>query len=94
MLKPKVSIIGCGNVGMRYAYALMISGTARQITLVDYDIKKAEGEAMDLSHGAPYTNPVDIVAGTYKDVAGSDLIVVTAGKKTKTGANQNRFVKR
>ncbi|MEA5000324.1 MAG: L-lactate dehydrogenase [Endomicrobiaceae bacterium] len=93
MLKPKVSIIGCGNVGMRYAYALMISGTARQITLVDYNIEKAEGEAMDLSHGAPYTNPVEIVAGTYKDVSGSDLVVITAGKKQKPGQTRVDLLK-
>ncbi|MFA7074300.1 MAG: L-lactate dehydrogenase [Endomicrobiaceae bacterium] len=93
MLKPKVSIVGCGNVGMRYAYALMISGTARQITLIDYNIEKAEGEAMDLSHGAPYTNPVEIVAGTYKDVAGSDLIVITAGKKQKPGQTRVDLLK-
>ena len=93
MLKPKVSIIGCGNVGMRYAYALMINGTAREIMLVDYDIKKAEGEAMDLSHGAPYTNPVNVVAGTYKDIAGSDLVVITAGKKQKPGQTRVDLLK-
>jgi L-lactate dehydrogenase len=93
MLKPKVSIIGCGNVGMRYAYALMIKGVARQITLVDYDMQKAEGEAMDLSHGAPYAHPVNVVAGTYKDIAGSDLVVVTAGKKQKPGQTRVDLLK-
>lgn len=33
-LFPKISVIGCGNVGMRYVYALMIKGTARKIVLV------------------------------------------------------------
>jgi L-lactate dehydrogenase len=93
MLKPKVSIIGCGNVGMRYAYALMIKGVARQITLVDVDIKRAEGEAMDLSHGEPYAHPVNVVAGTYKDIAGSDLVVVTAGKKRKLGQTRVDLLK-
>jgi L-lactate dehydrogenase len=87
ILKPKVSIIGCGSVGMRYAYALMMKGIAREITLVDVDMKKAEGEAMDLSHGLPYTDPVNIAAGEYKDIAGSDLVVVTAGK---SGSRQTR----
>lgn len=93
MLKPKVSIIGCGNVGVRYAYALMISGAARQITLVDYFADKAEGEAMDLSHGAPYTRPVQITSGTYKDVEGSDLVVITAGKKQKPGQTRIDLLK-
>ncbi len=93
ILKPKVSIIGCGSVGMRYAYALMIKGIAREITLVDVDMKKAEGEAMDLSHGLPYTDPVNIVAGEYKDTAGSDLVVVTAGKKRKAGQTRVDLLK-
>ncbi len=63
MLKPKVSIIGCGNVGIRYAYSLMINGCAREITLVDYFKDKAEGEAIDLSHGAPFTPAVTGKAG-------------------------------
>jgi len=88
-LKPKVSIIGCGNVGMRYAYALMISGIARQIVLVDIDKKRLEGEVMDLSHGAPYISPVEIIAGDYKDLKDSDLVVITAGKKQKP--NQSRI---
>lgn len=73
-LKPKVSIIGCGNVGMRYAYALMIEGLARKIVLVDIDKARLEGEVMDLSHGAPYISPVDIVAGEYPDIKDSDLV--------------------
>lgn len=93
MLKPKVSIIGCGNVGMRYAYALMIKGTARDITLVDYNMEKAEGEAMDLSHGLAYTNAVNIKAGQYKDIAGSDLVVITAGKKQKPGQTRTDLLK-
>ncbi len=93
MLKPKVSIIGCGNVGIRYAYALMINGAAREITLVDYFKDKAEGEAIDLSHGAPFTPPVSVNAGTYEDIKGSDLVVVTAGKKQKQGQTRIDLLK-
>lgn len=82
-LKPKVSIIGCGNVGMRYAYALMLKGGARQIILVDLDRKRLEGEVMDLSHGAPYISPVEIIAGDYSHIKNSDLVVITAGRKQK-----------
>ena len=88
-LKPKVSIIGCGNVGMRYAYALLLKGVVRQIILVDVDRKRLEGEVMDLSHGAPYISPVEIIAGDYPDIRNSDLVVITAGKKQKP--NQTRL---
>jgi len=78
-LKPKISIIGCGSVGIRYAYALMIKGLARKIVIVDIDKKRLEGEVMDLSHGAPYVSPVEIVAGDYSDVVDSEIVVITAG---------------
>ena len=93
MLKPKVSIIGCGNVGIRYAYSLMINGCARQITLVDYFKDKAEGEAIDLSHGAPFTPSVNVTAGTYEDIKDSDLVVITAGKKQKQGQTRIDLLK-
>lgn len=92
-LKPKVSIIGAGNVGIRYAYALMMSGLARQIVIVDIDKKRLEGEVMDLSHGAPYISPVDISAGDYKDIAHSDLVVITAGKKQAPNQTRIELVK-
>lgn len=86
MLKPKVAIIGGGNVGMRYAYSLMLSGAARSIVIVDIDAKRAEGEVLDLSSGMPYTaSPVEISSGTYADIAGSDLVVITAGRKQDPG---------
>jgi L-lactate dehydrogenase len=92
-LKPKVSIIGCGNVGVRYAYSLLISGLARRIVLVDRNLKRAEGEALDLSHGAPYTAPVEISAGGYSDIKDSDIVVITAGKKQLPGQTRLDLVK-
>jgi len=92
-LKPKVSIIGCGNVGMRYAYALMIKGIVRQIVITDVDKNRLEGEVMDLSHGAPYLSPVEVVAGDYLDIANSDLVVITAGRKQKPGQTRIELVK-
>ncbi|MBF0388004.1 MAG: hypothetical protein HQL20_09160 [Candidatus Omnitrophica bacterium] len=43
-LKPKVSIIGCGNVGMRYAYALIMQGLVRSLVITDLDRKRLDGE--------------------------------------------------
>jgi len=93
VLKHKVSIIGCGNVGMRYAYALMIRAIARQIVIVDLDKKRLEGEVMDLSHGSPYISPVDVAAGEYPDIRGSDLVVITAGKKQLPGQSRLDLVR-
>jgi L-lactate dehydrogenase len=92
-LTPKVSIIGGGNVGVRYAYALMIKGIARHIVIVDIDRKKVEGETMDLSHGAPFTSPVKLTAGTYEDIKNSELVVITAGNKRQPGDSRLDLIK-
>lgn len=91
--KPKVAIIGCGNVGMRYAYALIMQGLARSIVITDMDSKRLEGEVMDLSHGAPYISPVEIIAGDYLQIQDSDLVVITAGKKQKPGQSRLELAK-
>ena len=87
-LNPKVAIIGGGNVGIRYAYALMIRGLARHIVIVDIDIRKVEGEIMDLSHGIPYTSPVRLEVGGYEAIKGADLVVITAGKNRSPGESR------
>jgi len=80
-------------VGMRYAYALIMKGGVRQLVLVDLDQKRLEGEVMDLSHGAPYISPVEIIAGDYSQIKNSDLVVITAGKKQKSGQTRLDLVK-
>lgn len=91
--KPKVAIIGCGNVGMRYAYALIMQGLARSVVITDIDHKRLEGEVMDLSHGAPYISPVEIIAGDYPQIKDSDLVVITAGRKQKPGQSRLELAK-
>ena len=49
----KAVMIGCGFVGSASVFALMQSGLFTEITLIDADKNKAEGEAMDISHGIP-----------------------------------------
>ena len=63
---PKVTIIGTGLVGMSYAYALTIKGLVREIGLINRSAARAEGEAMDLSHGLPFVKPMDIQEILYK----------------------------
>lgn len=92
-LKPKVSIIGCGNVGMRYAYALIISGLARKIVIVDINTERLEGEVMDLSHCTPFISPVEIIAGDYSAIKDSELVIITAGKKQKAGQTRLEVAK-
>lgn len=81
--KTKISIIGAGFVGATSAYALMISGLASEIVIVDINKDKALGEAMDLAHGVSFVNPVDIYVGNYTAIKDSDIIIVTAGDAQK-----------
>ncbi|GAB6138705.1 L-lactate dehydrogenase [Halanaerobaculum tunisiense] len=75
----KIAIIGAGGVGATTAYALMIRGVASEIALIDIDKEKAEGEAMDITHGASFVQPVEVYAGEYADCKNADIVIVTAG---------------
>ena len=86
MLNPrKAAVVGCGFVGASIAFTLMQRGLFSELVLIDANCAKAEGEAMDLSHGLPYTAPMDIYAGDYDDAADCGLIIVTAGANQKPG---------
>lgn len=84
-LKPKVSIIGAGSVGSTFAFALMIRGIAREIVIIDKDEKRAAGECMDLNHGMSFIHPAAISSSGYEGCVDSDIVVITAGAKQKTG---------
>lgn len=81
----KISVIGAGYVGSAIAYTLMLAGLAEEIVIVDLDKDKALGESMDISHGAAFVKPVNIVAGDYKDTLDSDIVIITAGAAQKPG---------
>ncbi len=81
----KAAIVGCGFVGSSIAFRLMQQGLFSELVLIDANQAKAEGEAMDLSHGLPYAASMDIYAGSYDDAADCGLIIVTAGANQKPG---------
>ena len=90
----KVAIIGCGFVGSASAFALMQSGLFSEMVLLDVDHKKAEGEAMDISHGEAYARPMRIYAGNYDDIADAAIIVITAGANQKPGETRLDLVQK
>jgi len=81
----KISIIGAGFVGSTTAFALMASGLTSKIVIVDINKEKAEGEAMDLSHGVSFVRPIEITSGEYSDTKDSDIVIITAGVGQKSG---------
>ncbi len=90
----KVAIIGCGFVGSASAFALMESGLFSEMVLIDVDADRAEGEALDISHGTAFASPIDIYAGTYDDIADAGIVIITAGVGQKPGETRIDLVKK
>lgn len=90
----KVAIIGCGFVGSSTAFALMQSRLFSEMVLIDVDTARAEGEAMDISHGMPFSGPMKIYAGTYDDIVDADIIIITAGANQKPNETRLDLVKK
>lgn len=81
----KVVLIGCGNVGMAYAYALINQHTyVDKLVLIDLNKEKTLGEVADLNHCLAYSpSKIDISIGYYSDCSDAKIVVICAG------ANQN-----
>lgn len=83
----KIVIVGCGNVGMSYAYSLINQKcSVDELVLIDKNMGKAEGEAMDLNHSIPYSpNSINIKVGNYNDCSNADIVVLSAGANQEVG---------
>lgn len=90
----KAAMIGCGAVGAASVFALMESGLFSEITLIDSNNDKAEGEALDISHGLPFARPMKIYAGGYDDLYNAAFIIVSAGAAQKPGETRLDLVKK
>lgn len=82
----KIGIIGAGSVGATIAYAAMIRGVARHISLFDIARSKVEAEVLDLNHGLLFA-PQATVDGSddIEVLRGAEVVVMTAGAKQKPG---------
>jgi L-lactate dehydrogenase len=90
----RVAVVGTGNVGSTFAFALVLSGLASEIVLVDADTRRAEGEAMDLTHAVPFARPTHVRAGGYADIAGAAVTVISAGVAQRPGESRLDLVRR
>lgn len=84
-MNNKVVLVGCGNVGMAYAYALLNQKDyVNELILIDINKDKVIGEAMDLNHCLAYSpSKIKVKAGDYSDCKDAKIVVIAAG------ANQN-----
>ncbi|MBR1756442.1 MAG: L-lactate dehydrogenase [Alphaproteobacteria bacterium] len=90
----KIGIIGAGAVGSAAAFALIMTGTADKVVLVDINRAKAEAEATDIAHAAPFASAGKICAGDYGDLQGCDIVIVTAGANQKQGETRIDLLER
>lgn len=90
----KVVIIGCGNVGMSYAYALINQRTyVNKLILIDINKEKIEGEVMDLNHCLPYApSKISINVGDYEDCSDAKIVVIAAGANQKPGETRTDLI--
>lgn len=96
MNNKKVIIIGCGNVGMSYAYALLNQRTyVNELALIDLNKERVEGEVMDLNHCLAFSpSKMKIKVGEYSDCKDASLIVIAAGVNQKPGETRLELLKR
>jgi len=76
----KVTVIGVGNLGSCIAYEIATRGLADELVLVDVIRDLAEGQAADIEQAIALRKGIEVFAGNYDDVKGSDLVLVAAGK--------------
>ncbi|MBU0686916.1 MAG: L-lactate dehydrogenase [Candidatus Margulisbacteria bacterium] len=74
----KISLVGTGRVGSAVAFSTLIKGLAKEMVLVDYNPKAAEGDALDLLHASCFAQPVDVRGGDYPDTKDSDIVIISA----------------
>ncbi len=84
----KVTIIGTGSVGSTIAYTLTVTGLVSEIVMIDVNNEKALGEALDIRQGTPFCGPCSIYAGSYRDAAGSNIVIITSGIARRPGQSR------
>ena len=86
-MNNKVVIVGCGNVGMSYAYSLLNQRSyVNELVLIDLNQDKVQGEALDLNHGLAFApSKIDIKVGSYEDCHDAKIVMIAAGANQEVG---------
>ncbi len=87
----KIAVIGAGNVGATTAQRLAEAELAKTVVLVDVAEGIPQGKALDLAQSGPVYGYDTQLIGTngYDEVAGADLVVITAGIARKPGMSRD-----
>lgn len=90
----KIGVVGTGMVGATAAYALIMRGIGREIVVVDVNKQRAQAEADDLLHAVPFAFPLKVHAGEYSDLAGAQVVLISAGVAQRPGETRLQLLKR
>ena len=88
-MQLSVGILGTGWVGTSVAISVLHAGFASELVLSDMRAEVAEGEAMDLAHGAAFYPPATVRSGDMDDLVKTDALVIAAGRGGKP--NESRL---
>ena len=90
----KVTVVGAGNVGATVANVLAHQDVVNEVVLLDIMGDFARGKALDSWQQAPIDYYSTRLTGTddYKDTAGSDIVVITAGVPRKPGMSRDDLI--
>jgi L-lactate dehydrogenase len=83
-----VGVVGTGWVGSSVAISVLHAGFASELLLADLRHEVAEGEAMDLSHGAAFYTTASVRAVDIGDMLDTDALVIAAGRGGKPGESR------
>ncbi len=93
--KKKVAVVGCGMVGMSFAYALLNQNICDELVLIDINKDKVKAEAEDLCHGLAFAPSSMIInAGEYEDCSNADVVVICAGAPQLNGETRRDLLQK
>ncbi|MBI4887397.1 MAG: L-lactate dehydrogenase [Acidobacteria bacterium] len=87
-MKRRVAIVGSGWVGSSVAQSTLHSGAADELLLNDLRVELAEGEAMDLAHGASFYPTATVRTASIEEMTDADAIVISAGRGGRPGESR------
>ncbi len=90
----KVGIVGCGLVGSTAAFAIVLTGAAEALVLVDIRGDLANAQAEDILHATPFSKAVSVSAGNYDSLKGCSLVILSCGVAQRPGESRLALLKR
>lgn len=93
--EKKVAIVGCGMVGMSFAYSMLNQNICDELVLIDINKERAKSEAEDLCHGLPFApSSMTIYSGEYSDCSNADVVVICAGAAQSDGETRRDLLEK